>query len=734
MFLRFKLLATSFLWISLSSIVANNIQVTGIEVVDPNYPQGFTHVQFNLAWENSWRSTNFENNYKTSWDAAWIFIKFRQNPSGPWQHASLHNSGHSSGTGTPMVIQYGLSDENAVYDASTNPVRGVFVYRSQNGQGTFSNSGIRLRWNYAENGVTDGTLLDVRVYAIEMVYVAAGKFRLGSGGGEAGSFYRFPNTATPYQITSENALSISAATGSLYYSASSLAGDQAGTIHASFPKGVAGFYLMKHEISQQQYVGFLNSLTRQQQNSRTATNLAEGVTSVVNRYVMTNSSTPQFRNGIRCNSAIPATGSLEFYCDLNGNGVAGDADDGQWTAANFISWMDAAAFADWAGLRPATELEFEKASRGQLNAVASEFAWGSTSITPSTGLSSAGTASETHSLSGANINSGDHPSMQFPVRIGSFARSTTNRAGAGAGFYGNLDLSGNLWEMTVSVGHSTGRNFTGVHGDGSLTTQGHANTSNWPGLVSGAVTTATGTGNRGGSWRNSGSLLTVSNRTYAAEALASRSETVGMRAARKAPVQHFLCGNSQIVDIDGNAYYTIDLAGKCWMRDDLNTSRYKNGEAIGDAHAYAQYNESMGDLYGSVYVWWAAVDARGVCPTGWRVPNSGEFTQLINSVGGETIAGQRLKGERIEPTPHPRWNSSAWNPNNSSGFSAYPTGRITGNGIHTELGRNAAYWTTESVPFNSANAFNTSTWFDSNSFFITNSPKGYHYSVRCIKE
>jgi len=66
------------------------------------------------------------------------------------------------------------------------------------------------------------------------------------------------------------------------------------------------------------------------------------------------------------------------------------------------------------------------------------------------------------------------------VRCGIFANDTSDRNKSGAGYYGSMELTGNLYELTVSVGNANGRGFTGLHGDGSLSGDGDANVTNWP--------------------------------------------------------------------------------------------------------------------------------------------------------------------------------------------------------------------------------------------------------------
>jgi hypothetical protein len=89
-----------------------------------------------------------------------------------------------------------------------------------------------------------------------------------------------------------------------------------------------------------------------------------------------------------------------------------------------------------------------------------------------------------------------------------------------------MDLSGNLWKRSVTIGHATGRLFTGLHGDGSLNTDGHADTANWPG------TDAVGSGFRGGRWDYAAAHARVSDRAHAATAYTGRNSSYGGRCAR----------------------------------------------------------------------------------------------------------------------------------------------------------------------------------------------------------
>jgi formylglycine-generating enzyme required for sulfatase activity len=406
---------------------------------------------------------------------------------------------------------------------------GAFIYRSSNGTGNVNYQNVQLRWQYGINGVADDAVIQVQVFAIEMVYVPQGNFSIGSGGGGTSEFYTH-TTNVPYSITGEGAITVGTSSGNLYYGSSTHGGDQSGPVSAAFPKGHNAFYCMKYEISQGQYRDFLNTLTYTQQTSRAAS-----VTGAPGTAALSNAN----RNGLDVQtSGVAATFTPAVYgCNLNGNSTYNEADDGEWIACNFLSWMDGCAYMDWAGLRPKTELEFEKACRGDQAPLANEYAWGSTSITGATGISigTEGANNETFSNAGANCAYNNSGGVQGPLRVGAFAGVATTREQAGATYYGIMEMSGNLWERAVTIGNADGRGFTGVHGNGRLSANGHANQTSWPGLSGSEVTGASGSGFGGGAWSPPASFARVSDRYFAAYTHTNRNTLYGFRGVRVFP-------------------------------------------------------------------------------------------------------------------------------------------------------------------------------------------------------
>ena len=276
------------------------------------------------------------------------------------------------------------------------------------------------------DGVNDGDLVQVKVFAIEMVYIPQGNFYAGDGtlNNVTGQFSS-GNTTAPFLITNENSLTLGGAPvtnlGNRNASGMSIADDfnniTTQTLPAAFPKGYNAFYCMKYEISQGAYTDFLNTLTRTQQQTRVASII--NTDAITNIYVMSNSSTIQDRNVISCppsgNGTVPP---VVFSCSRIDR------------ACNFLAWMDGAAYMDWSGLRPMTELEFEKVSRGTLPAVADEYAWGTIVYVPGTNISGPENGTETITNPGANVNNngpftGGDGGIDGPLRSGIFAKIST---------------------------------------------------------------------------------------------------------------------------------------------------------------------------------------------------------------------------------------------------------------------------------------------------------------------
>lgn len=473
---------------------ANNIAVANVSVLEQSALLNHCNVKFDLSWDNSWRAIGVPGN----WDAAWVFVKYRI-AGGPWQHASLDTAAgnHTPAAGSTIT--------------PSKDFKGVFICRSSNGAGTNTWTNIKLRWKYGRDGVPDDATLEVKVYAIEMVYIPEEEFYFGDGNGTSESLNAFHTEGTD-----NTAQHIANSTCDIQVDASSTNDDDYAKwnttlelivngangiitnngptpqVNPAYPTGIGGFYVMKYEVSQEEYMDFLNSLTRAQQVNHVATNIAIGITSVTNRFVMTNTISMNQGNAIRCDATIPESDPVTFYCDAIPDGNGNQSFDGQNKVCNYLTWPDHAAYADWTGLRPMTELEYEKACRGPNNAVYGEYAWGTTNIyaTQYT-LSNEYASNELITNPGTNTGNASYmvTSGGFPPRCGVFAASSPNhtRQESGASYYGVMEMTGSLSEHAVHIGNVAGRSFTGLHGDGVLDANGYGNVDYWPGINGNSV-------------------------------------------------------------------------------------------------------------------------------------------------------------------------------------------------------------------------------------------------------
>lgn len=425
---------------------ANNIQVTDIALTGINTTNKTVQVRFNIGWENSWRT----NVGPANWDAAWIFIKYRRGGVGDWKHAYINNTGHIAAAGS--TIATGLLSPSVAFNAISNPGIGAFVHRSTNGNGTFNCPNTQLQWNFGANGITNTDLVEIKVFAIEMVYVPQGEFAAGDN--EPNTF-SFALTT----INTSNALAVPTGTGSLGGMAGGhplpkLSNNNHKPLVANFPNGYNAFYCMKYEITQKGYVDFLNTLSYSQQKERVETNIDSALT-IVKRFVMSANTTIHYRNGIRAPDTRIVHAPVIFYCDLNNNGIANEDNDGLDIACNFLNRNDVYAYLWWAGLRPMTEMEFEKGCRGNLQSVIGEFAWGdATSISATMNMDIFIDLDTKNERLLPNRNENRiiiTTSATGPSRVGIFANTTSNRQSAGAAYYGMMDMTGNTVNHTVQA-------------------------------------------------------------------------------------------------------------------------------------------------------------------------------------------------------------------------------------------------------------------------------------------
>jgi len=420
-------------------------------------------VRFDISWENSWRHGSFH-------DAAWVFFKIRPEGETQWQHVKLvadkvaNPTGYRQGEGTPVDL---------IVPDGEDGFTGMFVRRAAEGKGALAARNVTALWDFtASEGITRSMKnVQVRGFGIEMVYVAEGPFYLGSGGTELNRFYMWTDGgrdiaprrigptgwerqddgqgAPAYRVTSAGAIPTGRQKGKLW--AAGIMPEDGGEIPEPLPNGYAAFYCMKYCITQGQYADFLNTLTETQAKERFH---VEGHGRWIDRA------------GECPNYTYSASGRLASQYGPRGTT---DRDE----RCPWLSWADGAALAAWAGLRPMTELEYEKAIRGPRD----------------------------------------------PEPNDKRLRS----------YWGIPEINtGYLYERPVTVGNAVGRMFAGTHGRGAPTLP-----VDWPADVGGAVFR----GNYLHGYPHWGEHMGTSGRSQARHVYADRNihPFGGWRGVRSAP-------------------------------------------------------------------------------------------------------------------------------------------------------------------------------------------------------
>jgi uncharacterized protein (TIGR02145 family) len=213
-----------------------------------------------------------------------------------------------------------------------------------------------------------------------------------------------------------------------------------------------------------------------------------------------------------------------------------------------------------------------------------------------------------------------------------------------------------------------------------------------------------------------------------------------------------------MTDQEGNVYKTIVIGTQEWMAENLNTSIYRNGDAIPtglsnaewtnvfntpqDAWAYYN-NESNYDCpYGKLYNWNAVADTRNLCPVGWHVPSAQEWTVLTSYLGGEEVAGGKMKSTALwssenysyfDPNTFEQVSQQAIPASNSSGFSALGGGVRSFYGESGGMTQYGDYWSSTGGAQNFC-TFQRFNWGNDSTYPMVDGYPNDGYSVRCVHD
>ena len=388
----------------------------------------YSTVSFDLAWNNSWRAKWTEPAEKNctgtplpieSWDAAWVFLKFRRPETPVFSHATLSPDAAHHVKPAGAALDLGLSDNPSTgLGAGRANGIGVFIYRDAVGQGANAFKGVKLRWLNGSDHVDPATA-EISVHALAMVYVPEGPFR-----SKSPFVYPIGGSWTPQayacQLTTIDTPNATKLSGHVNFSTNYVREGP------EWPNGYSAFYCMKYSISQGEYARFL---TEAAPDPKTATYNGEygyGPHNAFRRY------------------APGLYGLCGYTIRYSAGEVRYEADVPE-RPANFLSDADIHSFTAWAGLRPPTCLEYEKACRGPRAVARDEDAWAPGACAPAVGLA------------------GVVPSLGRPP-----AATPSRLSWPGPSYWGIRDLSqsGSVLEWPAVV-KEDGRGYIGTHGTGA---------------------------------------------------------------------------------------------------------------------------------------------------------------------------------------------------------------------------------------------------------------------------
>lgn len=246
--------------------------------------------------------------------------------------------------------------------------------------------------------------------------------------------------------------------------------------------------------------------------------------------------------------------------------------------------------------------------------------------------------------------------------------------------------------------------------------------------------TTDGTGS--GTFKSTISGLTA-HTTYYVRAYATNSQGTGYGNTKSFTTQDNDTTNTFTDPRDGNVYHTVTIGTQVWMVENLRYLPSLSGSATSSIEipCYYVYNYLGNDVieakatynyktYGVLYNWPAAKLA---APPGWHLPTDGEWTQLVNYLGNEQVAGGKLK-----ETGTMHWDSPNTGATNVTGFKALPGGIRFGNEIYTQIRLNGRWWSATEyyLPY---------AWCRDMGWCYTNVIRFFFeresgFSVRCIKD
>jgi uncharacterized protein (TIGR02145 family) len=200
-----------------------------------------------------------------------------------------------------------------------------------------------------------------------------------------------------------------------------------------------------------------------------------------------------------------------------------------------------------------------------------------------------------------------------------------------------------------------------------------------------------------------------------------------------------------VSDIDGNIYPAVNIGTQTWLGSNLKVTRYRNGDPIANVTtdnqwktlttgAYCAYDNLVPNFttYGNLYNWHAASDTRGICPDGWHVPTDSEWELLGNFLGGNSVAGGKMKSAGTIEGGTGLWYAPNEGATNTCDFSGQPGGYRINYGTFYSMGNVAYFWSSSDTA--SVNALNYVLDANNTSLKRYFNLQTNGFSIRCVKD
>jgi len=182
----------------------------------------------------------------------------------------------------------------------------------------------------------------------------------------------------------------------------------------------------------------------------------------------------------------------------------------------------------------------------------------------------------------------------------------------------------------------------------------------------------------------------------------------------------------------------IKIGNQEWTSKNLNVEQYRNGEQIPQvqdnyewsklvtgAWCYYENKTENGETFGKLYNWFANKDYRGLAPEGWEIPDQYEWIKLTDCLGGEKIAGGKMKSKTD-------WNTPNFGATNSWGFSALPGGARNYDGSYDHIGKYGCFWSLSEQDYGNAWYCDLSNSSSEINRYLYSKRSGL--SVRCVRD